>query len=116
MANSEITREANGCAIRESWMPRNGNSGTSLNYFDRTTGKWHQLWVGAGGGVLHLTGALEGQAMIMRGERQMPQGRVMDKISYTPLPDGRVSQQWDISTDGGQTWRTTFLGFYTRRR
>jgi hypothetical protein len=26
-----------------------------------------------------------------------------------------VRQTWDISTDGGTTWRTSFDGYYARR-
>lgn len=112
---SDITREAGGCALNEHWQGAAGAPGVSINYFDRRDGKWHQHWVGGGGGVLHLAGNFDGKAMVMSGERDTPQGRVWDRITWTPLADGRVSQQWDNSTDGGKTWKTTFLGYYTRR-
>ena len=112
---SDITREAGGCAINEHWQGAAGPPGVSINYFDRRDSKWHQHWVGGGGGVLHLAGNFDGKAMVMSGERDTPQGRVWDRITWTPLADGRVSQQWDNSTDGGKTWKTTFLGYYTRR-
>jgi hypothetical protein len=53
--------------------------------------------------------------MEMTGERDTPQGRVADRITWTPLPDGRVRQEWNISRDGGKTWQQVFLGFYARR-
>ena len=112
---SRITREAGGCAVGEHWQGAAGPPGVSINYFDRRDAKWHQHWVGGGGGVLHLVGGFDGKAMVMSGERDTPQGRVSDRITWTPLADGRVSQQWDNSTDGGRTWKTTFLGYYTRR-
>jgi hypothetical protein len=112
---SEITREAAGCGINEHWTGAGGAPGVSLNYFDRADGKWHQHWVGGGGGVLHLAGGFDGKAMVMSGERQTRQGRVTDRITWTPLQDGRVSQQWDTSTDGGKSWKTIFLGYYSRR-
>jgi hypothetical protein len=112
---SQITREAGGCAVNEYWQGAGGPPGVSINYFDRRDGKWHQHWVGGGGAVLHLAGNSDGKAMVMSGERDTPQGRDADRITWTPLADGRVSQRWDISTDGGKTWRTTFLGYYTRR-
>jgi len=31
------------------------------------------------------------------------------------LPDGRVRQFFEQSTDGGETWTTWFEGFYTRK-
>jgi hypothetical protein len=116
IGKSEITKIANGCGIRENWNGGVGsNSGTSLNYFDKASGKWHQDWVGSGGMVLHLSGSFEKQAMSLSGERQMPKGRVLDRISWTLLPDGRVQQEWNISTDSGQTWKKTFDGYYSRQ-
>ena len=88
--------------------------GVSIN-FDRRDSKWHQHRVSGGGLVLHLAGNLDGKAMVMSGERETPQGRVRNRITWTPLAVGRVSQQWDTSTDGGRTWKTIFLGYYTRR-
>ena len=112
---SRITREAFGCAINEHWQGANSVPGVSINYYDRRDAKWHQHWVGGGGLVLHLAGNFDGKAMVMSGERETPQGRVWNRITWTPLAAGRVSQQWDTSSDGGKTWKTTFLGYYTRR-
>lgn len=112
---SEITRVAGGCAVNEHWMGAGGPPGVSLNYFDRRDNKWHQDWVGGGGGVLHLSGGFDGKAMVLSGERDTTQGRMTDRITWTPLPDGRVSQQWDRTGDGGKTWKTVFLGYYSRR-
>ncbi|MDQ1559991.1 MAG: hypothetical protein QOD32_3051 [Pyrinomonadaceae bacterium] len=116
LGKSEITKVSGGCAIRENWSGGVGqNTGTSLNYFDRSDGKWHQLWVGSGGGVLHLSGSFEKQKMTLSGERDSSKGRIRDRIEWTALPDGRVQQEWHMSTDDGQTWTTAFLGFYSRR-
>ncbi|MGD8277921.1 MAG: hypothetical protein PVH00_07835, partial [Gemmatimonadota bacterium] len=38
--------------------------------------------------------------------------RWLDRTTLTPLPDRRVRQHIEISTDGGATWRTTFDAFY----
>lgn len=115
LGRSHITREAFGCALNEHWQGWNSVPGVSINYFDRSDAKWHQHWVSGGGLVLHLAGNFDGKAMAMSGERDTPQGRIHNRITWTPLADGRVSQQWDTSTDGGKNWKTTFLGYYTRR-
>jgi hypothetical protein len=39
----------------------------------------------------------------------------VQRITWTPLPDGRVRQHWESTTDGGRTWSTVFDGYYTRR-
>jgi hypothetical protein len=112
---SQITREANGCAIREVWTGAGGMTGTSINYFDRADSAWHQLWVGGGGMILHLKGTIEEGAMTLVGTRTTPKGTVRDRIRWTPLADGRVSQEWSVTSDDGATWTQVFLGFYSRQ-
>jgi len=115
IGRNEITKVAAGCAILENWKGSDGVPGTSINYFDKKSGKWNQHWVGGGGEVLHLSGTLEDKAMVMSGTRVTPNGQLLDRISWTLLPDGRVQQEWNTSTDGGQNWKKSFDGFYSRR-
>ncbi len=115
IGRSEITKVAAGCAILENWKGGDGTPGTSINYFDKKSGKWNQHWVGGGGELLHLSGALENKMMTLSGTRVTLKGQLLDRISWTLLPDGRVQQQWDISTDGGQNWKKSFDGFYSRQ-
>lgn len=109
---NDVTREASGCALAEHWKGADGSTGTSVNYYDPSDGHWHQLWVGSGGLILHLRGTLDGGAMVLQDVRATPKGAVHDRITWTPLSDGRVRQAWDISTDGGATWRRSFVGYY----
>jgi hypothetical protein len=115
IGKSEIRKVANGCGILENWTGRDGVPGTSINYFDKRSSKWNQHWVGGGGEVLHLSGTLESGAMILSGIRVTPKGQLLDRISWTHLTDGRVQQEWSVSTDGGQTWKKSFDGFYSRQ-
>ncbi|MCA1816689.1 MAG: hypothetical protein LC746_09835 [Acidobacteria bacterium] len=112
---SEITRVSNGCAVREQWSTPRGGNGTSLNFYEKQTGKWNQLWVGGGGQILRLAGGLEGKAMVLSGESAGASGALLNRITWTPLADGRVEQKWDTSADGGKTWQTSFVGYYARR-
>ena len=111
---NEITRVANGCALLESWRGARGPTGTSLNFYDPGTGRWHQVWAGLGL-YLRLSGGLEAGKMVLSGVRETEEGQVVDRITWTPLDDGSVRQVWDVSRDGGGTWQTAFDGLYTRR-
>ena len=54
------------------------------------------------------------EGMVLAGERPMPDGPLPDRLTWIPLRAGSVRQQWDVSRDGGETWRRVFDGLYTR--
>jgi hypothetical protein len=108
-----------GCALLENWNGATGFSGTSLNIYDADRGKWHQTWVDSGGGLLLLDGGLVDGRMVLGGESltsDVPPKAARQRITWSPLPDGRVRQLWESSTDGGKTWDVVFDGIYSKRR
>ncbi|MGH7482880.1 MAG: hypothetical protein ACRELV_12050, partial [Longimicrobiales bacterium] len=111
---SRITRVSDGCAVLEEWSGAGGQNGTSLNFYDDELGEWVQVWAGGGGVVLRLRGGPVDGVMVMEGagERETPQGVVLDRIRWTPNDDGSVLQEWLISSDGGASWSTLFAGVY----
>ncbi len=114
VGSNRITRVAGGCGLLESWRGAGGGEGSSLNWYEPQTGRWNQVWVGLGI-YLRLTGGIEGGNMVLAGERQTPQGGVIDRIGWIPLDDGRVRQVWKASRDSGKTWQVLFDGMYARR-
>jgi hypothetical protein len=116
IGTNRISRIAAGCALLEEWQAANGPGGKSLNFFEAADSQWHQVWVGGDGVVLRIAGGLKENAMQMAGaDRKTPRGTVRDRITWTPQSDGAVEQRWDISTDGGATWQTGFLGTYRKK-
>ncbi len=109
-----ITRVAGGCGLHEYWRGARGTTGTSINWYDPLSDEWHQVWVGQGL-YLDLSGGIEDGKMVLSGERETPQGVIVDRITWTPLEDGRVRQVWESSSDGGQTWQLQFDGMYAKR-
>jgi hypothetical protein len=112
VGHSRITRISQGCAIHERWLGRR-STGNSLNYYDHATHQWHQDWVGGGGQVLHLHGGRRSESMVLGGTRRDKRGKVLDRITWTPMDGHRVRQHWQVSRDDGRTWHTLFLGIYT---
>lgn len=105
-----------GCAIQENWESAQGPySGTSYNFYDAVTDKWYQTWVDNRGGHLFLEGGWNGTSMQLFGTRTTRDGKaVMDRITWTPLEDGRVRQHWQASEDDGDTWQEVFDGYYQK--
>lgn len=111
-ARSSITLVEDGCVVQEIYTTSIGYSGRSLNYYDRSDGRWHQSWIDNGGSPILQVGGLQGESMVL--DSPGPDG-ASDRITWTPMKDGRVRQHWSRSTDGGKTWGTVFDGMYHPR-
>jgi len=103
-----------GCALLENWTGAKGGAGKSLNFFDREDGLWHQTWVDRSGGALFLAGKFENGAMRLEGERAATskQPATRHRITWTPLPGGKVRQLWESTPAGKNLWSTQFDGLY----
>ena len=87
---------------------QHGKGGTSLNYYDPAEKQWHQDWVGGDDTILHLQGGLKDGAMVMNGAIKGSKGTYLNRITWTPLPEGKVKQEWAISTDDGRELEDIF--------
>jgi hypothetical protein len=115
VGRSSITTVAKGCALHENWRSAGGGDGQSLNVYDATAKQWTQFWIGADGVILRLAGGWRNGAMVLEGSLPMPAGRTqLQRITWTPLADGRVCQRWETSDDTGKSWQISFLGFYRK--
>lgn len=109
--HNRIATILGGCALREEWTGAAGNQGTSLNAWDPEVHVWRQTWVDQSGTVLLLAGGIEGGRMVM----VSGDGPSRQRITWTPMADGRVRQLWDSSADGGKTWKVEFDGTYAKK-
>lgn len=115
IAESSITKLADGCAVLEVWRPKQGPPGTSLNWFETTDKQWHQVWVaGATPSVTFIGNVVDG-AMVMTtaGPGPGPQGR-WARGRWLLRPGGVVRQIFENSTDG-KSWSVGFVGDYRRK-
>jgi len=113
VGKSTISKVANGCALHENWRSTGGGDGHSLNAYDAESKQWTQFWIGADGLILRLSGGIQDESMVLQGSLAMPSGKTqLQRITWSPMKDGRVSQRWDTSDDAGKSWQVSFLGFY----
>ena len=99
-----ISASLNGCALHESWSSARGSSGHSYSFYDAAGEKWHQTWIDSNGAPLYLDGGFVDGKMVMTDG--------VNRITWTPLPEGRVRQHWETTSDYGATWTTGFDGEY----
>ncbi|MGH7531665.1 MAG: hypothetical protein ACREL4_00120 [Gemmatimonadales bacterium] len=113
---NSVTREEGGCLIHEHWTGSNGGTGQSFNFYNAARGAWTQVWVASSGGQLHLVGKFAGGVMGLQETSTGPGGvPMLQRITWTPEPDGRVRQLWQQSQGGGKTWTVGFDGWYRRK-
>lgn len=114
---NSIQMDEQGCVLVERWKGGGGGTGMSINYYDPGKDKWVQQWVASGASVIYLEGGLNDEgAMVLAGELINLNGQASPlRGTWTPLPDGRVRQFFEQTTDGGETWTPWFDGYYVRQ-
>jgi len=115
--NNEIKRAERGCVLIENWQGAKGATGMSINYVDKITDEWVQVWNDASGSQINIRGGLTEEGMLLVGTiHYVANGKTLPfRGLWTSLEDGRVRQFFEQSTDEGETWTPWFEGFYTRR-
>jgi hypothetical protein len=115
--HNHVTSEYGGCVLQEHWSGSGGSLGSSFNIYDPVRKVWHQTWVDNGGTLLEIEGGLKDGSRVMSGEQLQADGKkLLNRITWTPIGSGgdsKVRQHWEISTDGGKSWKTSFDGLYT---
>jgi hypothetical protein len=125
LGHNRITKRHGGCVIAEEWEGASGGSGSSFNTYDQQTRQWHQFWVDATGtnwlssdsqgNPVTLRGGIHDGAMVLSSHPDTLRSIGLTRVTWRPLPDGRVRQTFESSSDGGKTWTVSFDGFYKKQ-
>jgi hypothetical protein len=111
---NSITSIHNGCVLFENWKGAGGMTGSSFNVYDPERKKWRQTWVDSNGGTLDLEGEFAEGKMVLA-SKPASKTDAINRITWEKLPDGRVRQLWQVSSEAGATWKTAFDGYYGKR-
>jgi len=116
VGENSITVAEGGCAIHESYTTPRGYSGQSINYYDKQDEKWHQTWVGSGGGVLDYIEIDRADGMLkFQCDFLNQQGKTSySRLTFTRNEDGTLRQLFENSSDG-KSWTPGFDGLYKKR-
>lgn len=105
---------ADGCGLLENWTSVLRNNGKSINYFDPSTGKWYQFWIGSGGGALRFEGTFRDGAMRFEGVTIANGVKTLNRLTFTRIDENTVRQFAEISSDEGKTWSVSYGFKYVR--
>jgi hypothetical protein len=113
VGENNIIRIQDSCALQENWISP-PQTGTSYNYFDTSDSLWHQLWIDNVGTVLNLKGKLVNGKMVLESEKMLSKKNkfYFNRITWQQLPNGNITQKWDIVGDSGQILQVAFEGVY----
>ncbi len=121
VGTNSIKKILNGCAIHEYWTDARSQQGHGLFYYQKATELWKHIWITENaterGGVKEkqLVGIMDDGSVQFQGEIPLNGLKsYLDRTTLTPLPDGHVRQLIEISTDGGESWRSIFDAIYIR--
>lgn len=116
IGENKIYPAHDGRVLVENWTDRGGYTGMSLNTWNSATKQWQQTWMDRGGYILNFFGGLEEGKMVMVARVPQPDGKFsLNRGTWTPQPDGSVRQQFESSTDDGNTWKSDFDADYRRK-
>lgn len=113
LGSSTIETDLAGCLFVESFRSRGGLEAIAFTYWDAWTLDWHRIWVDSEGERLALRGGFEDGKLVLQGTEGTRSGDVEVRLTWSP--DGAdVLQSWEVSRDGGVTWRETATLAYRR--
>lgn len=111
-----ITKQENGCILRENWTStKKGYTGTSINFYNSAAGQWEQVWVDNSGGLLKLYGNRKENKMVMVSDEFEKEGKMLkNKITWFHNENGTVRQLWEVMEKDKQI-AVVFDGLYQRK-
>ena len=115
--SNRIERAQHGCLLIEHWRSATGGTGSSINYVDKTSGEWVQIWNDAAGSQINIRGGLTPDGMLLTGTiHYVANGSTAPfRGLWTLMEDGRVRQFFEQQSIEDQAWTPWFEGFYTRK-
>lgn len=118
-ASSRISIREEGCVIFEEYSVAGAFSGVSINFYDPAKEKWHQTWMSSSAGSVYIEGGVNLDGAMVLTDDGLDIAKitgVLNRVTWTPNPDGTVRQFWESSSDGGATWSVAFDGLYKKKK
>jgi hypothetical protein len=114
-----IDKILDGTVVRETFELDGGQNkgfkGTSISVYQPQLKRWKQAWADNQGGYFDFEGEFVGDKRIFktqifqRGEKQIQQ-----RMVFYNIKDDSFTWDWELSSDGGQTWALSWRILYVR--
>ena len=117
VAHARVELILNGCVLHEVYEGVGGHEGESFSIYDGTRDTWHQTWVNDQGYLLTIEGRLHGEAMILQGVDQLPDGKPRQvRGEWRTGSTAFAKSRCDPRMEAHPTWVPWFDIFFLRHK
>lgn len=115
-----IDKILDGTVVRENFeLTSGGNAGfkgTSLSVFQPRFNRWKQAWVDNQGGYFDFEGEFTDDKRIFKTQIFGRQGKeIQQRMVFYDITQNSFTWDWEMSEDGGKSWRLNWRIFYQRK-
>lgn len=110
---NEITREYNGCVIRENFKGSN-LKGMSVSSYSPVDKMWRQIWLDEQNGFLDLKGFYDGDNYIFHTTPNPGNPDTQLQMVFSDIKHESFTWTWMSTTDGGKNWQNNWQISYSR--
>ena len=116
IGSNSVQKLQSGCMISEKWTGTDGQTGSSLNYFNPVTNEWRYVWVSASRFSIDMGGGIRSESMLLEGSIYNFAGAVWNfRGTWTPNSDGSVRQFFEQYNHSSEQWDLWFDRSYKRK-
>lgn len=118
VGHSSVQSISGECALLENWTSTQAQTGKSINYYNPSTGKWEQDWIGSGGGPQrYLNGEYKDNVMHFIYESTNANGqKITGNFKFYNIDKDTVRQYQDVNNDDGKTVTVSYDFTYVRKK
>ncbi len=111
-----VSKKLNECVVEENFtgLEQHPLKGQSVSVYDKTIGMWRQTWVDNTGSYLDFTGGPVDEIFIFSRTSGSGDKRVEQRMTFYNIQENSLDWDWEISNDGGLTWKLKWRIHYTR--
>ncbi len=110
---NEITKEYNGCLIREDFRGSN-LLGMSVSSYSQVDKMWRQTWIDEQNGYLDLKGYYDGDNYIFHTVPDASKPNAQLRMVFSDIKKDSFTWTWMGTQDGGENWNNLWQISYTR--
>jgi len=113
-----IAKELDGKVIRETFTdPSTGFLGTSISVYSPADSSWHQAWADNSGGYINFKGIVdEGVRIFQTDPVKNGDDSIVRRMMFYNIQADSFDWDWEVSKDGGETWKLAWKIKYLRKK